>query len=212
MAKPLAPPTDLNDRIRLVTWPKGQVIHRIHPEKYRSAQFNPASMGNARFSPIRNVDSDIIPTIYGGSAFECAAMETVFHDIPHVLGLKTLQKSRISELAHSEISCDRDLRLIDLRSIALRKFGLERRDLIDTPVSEYPYTRSWAEAFHAQCKDAEGLYWQSRQADHAQAVVLFGDRVPPSSLKPIKSAVSILSTPIYSKILKLADAIEVLIV
>ena len=212
MAKPLSPPTDLNDRIKFVTWPKGQVIHRIHPEKYGSAEFNPASIGNARFSPIRNIDSDIIPTIYGGSAFECTAMETVFHDIPHALGLKTLQKSKISELASSEIFSDRDLQLIDLRSIALRKFGLQRRDIIDTPVSEYPYTRSWAEAFHAQCKDAQGLYWQSKQADHAQAVVLFGDRVTPGSLKPLKNAVSILSTPTYSTILKLADAIEVQIV
>lgn len=212
MAKPLHPPADLNDRIQLVTWPKGRVIHRIHPDQYKSAQFNPSSTGNARFSPISNAASAIIPTIYGGPAFECAAMETVFHDIPHVLGLKTLQKSNISKLAYSEISCDQDLHLIDLRSIALRKFGLERRDIIDTPVSEYPYTRSWAEAFHAQCKDAKGLYWQSRQADHAQAVVLFEDRVPPRALKPRKRAVSILSTPIYSKILKLAEAMDVQIV
>lgn len=205
-------PLNLKDRVSLMTWPKGQVIHRIHPSKYGSAQFNDTNSGNARFSPISDVKSEIIPTIYGGSEFDCAAMETVFHDIPHTSGLTTLEKIKISDLAYSEISCDQDLRLIDLKAVALRRFGLQRRDIIDTDKSEYPHTRSWAEAFHAQCTDAQGLCWQSKQADHTQAIVLFGDRVPVGSLSENRLAVGVVHSPTYAMVLRLSQAIGVLIV
>ncbi|WP_367182496.1 RES domain-containing protein [Edaphobacter sp.] len=43
--------------------------------------------------------------------------------------------------------------------------------------SEYPQTRAWALTLHDQYPDAEGLIWTSRQADPAQAIVLFEDRL-----------------------------------
>jgi hypothetical protein len=53
---------------------------------------------------------------------------------------------------------------------------LQRRDLIDTPVGDYPRTREWAVRLPAETS-AYGLLWISRQNDEAKALVLFGDRI-----------------------------------
>jgi len=57
---------------------------------------------------------------------------------------------------------------------------LQRRDLIDTPVGDYPRTREWAFRLHAETS-AYGLLWISRQDDEAKALVLFGDRITESA-------------------------------
>jgi hypothetical protein len=61
-------------------WSAGRVFHRIHAAQYGAAEFNESPHGSARFSPLRPQGGAIIPTLYGGETFECAAMETVFHD------------------------------------------------------------------------------------------------------------------------------------
>ena len=75
--------------------------------------------------------------------------------------------------------------LIDLTSIALKKLGLRRADLIDTDASEYPITRKWASRLYEDHTDAEGLLWTSRQDDRAQAVVLFEPRLRGLSFIPV---------------------------
>ena len=78
-----------------MTWPKGQVVHRIHLDLYHAVQFNPGAKGNAQFSPIKDATGSSVPTLYGGVTFECAAMETVFHDVPFAVGLKTYDKAKL---------------------------------------------------------------------------------------------------------------------
>lgn len=73
------------------------VIQRIHLNKYGSSQFNGDDRGNARFSPIYDVNGQIIPTMYAGITNECAMMETIFHDVPFAPGLKTLDKSHLRD-------------------------------------------------------------------------------------------------------------------
>ena len=70
-----------------MTWAKDRVIHRIHEEHDAGDVFNPGLRGNARFSPIKDSTATAIPTLYGGDSFECAAMETVFHDVPYTAGI-----------------------------------------------------------------------------------------------------------------------------
>jgi RES domain len=109
-----ASPDDLAKLVKTVTWPKGQVIHRIHLKNYRSSEFNPGLMGNARFSPIKASDGASIPTLYGGTTFECAAMETVFHDVAFAAGLKTFDKQKLTDQVYSQVTPKRDLNLADL--------------------------------------------------------------------------------------------------
>ncbi|MGY0576215.1 RES family NAD+ phosphorylase [Bradyrhizobium sp. RDM12] len=179
-----APPADLANLVNMTTWPKGQVVHRIHPKVYGNNQFNPGPNGNARFSPIKALGGSNIPTLYGGTTFDCAAMETVFHDVPFVAGLKTFDKQKLAGHAYSQVTPKRDLKLVDLSVPALKKLGIQRGQLIDTEKDGYPRTRNWAEAFHTACPHAEGLCWVSRQDDRALAIVIFGDRVAAADLSP----------------------------
>ncbi|WP_255916946.1 RES family NAD+ phosphorylase [Pseudomonas sp. MWU12-2311] len=87
--------------------------------------------------------------MYGASTFAAAAMETVFHDVPHVVGYKSFDKQKLKGQVHSEVHSTRDLVLADLGSVALRKLGVPRRHLIDIEKDQYPATRQWAAAIQA---------------------------------------------------------------
>lgn len=204
------PAENLRKTVITFTWPPGQVIHRIHPDRFGSAAFNPGVDGDARFSPIRNAGGTSIPTLYGGTSFDCAAMETVFHDVPFAPGLKTYDKSKLNGQVYAQLAPMQALTLIDLSNTALRLLGLRRADLIDTEADTYPSTRAWAEAFHAQCPGAQGLTWISRQDDRARALMLFGDRVPAGSLTPNGPGQGLLGTPsVYEDLIVLAARIGV---
>jgi hypothetical protein len=178
--------------VTLVDWGKDRILHRVHASKFEPDQFNPSSTGDARFSPLVANDGGVVATLYAGTTLDCALMETVFHDVPYAPGLKTLSKSsHVIGRVRSTIRSPRDLRLIDLSGIPLRKLGVSRSSLIDTDASEYRITRQGAFAFHDQNPEVEGLIWTSRQADPERAIVLFGDRLgtllfekvdPPESL------------------------------
>jgi RES domain len=208
-----APLANIAKLVRTVIWPKAQVIHRIHLKIYGSSEFNPGPKGNARFSPIRASDRASIPTFYGGTTFDCAAMETVFHDVPFAAGLKTFDKQKLVDQVYSQVTPKRDLNLVDLSTTALRKLGVQRNELIDTEKDKYPDTRKWAEAIHSACSDAEGLCWISRQDDRAIAIVLFGDRVASADLLPTAGPRNVLAdVSVYTNLLVLADRIGVNIV
>lgn len=204
----MQPLTELARLIRTVTWRKGQPIHRIHLDAYAADAFNPGTAGNARFSPIRNAAGASVPTLYGGTSFDCAAMETVFHDVPFAAGLKTFDKAKLIGQLYSTLSPRRALALADLSATALRALGLRRIDLIDTEKDQYPATRLWAEAIHAARPDVQGLRWVSRQDDRAKALVLFGDRLPASDLVVSGATRAILAdVALYGSLLALAERI-----
>lgn len=170
-----APPAVLH--ITPATWKVGAALHRVHLNVYAAEAFNPGIKGNARFSPIVNAAGKPIPTLYGGTSFNCAAMETVFHDVPFAPGLKTFAKHKLERQLHSVLAITATLTLADLRNVPLRKLGVERKQLIDTEKDTYGQTRKWAQAIHAQHARIQGLCWTSRQDDSAMAVMLFGDRI-----------------------------------
>jgi hypothetical protein len=105
-------------------------------------------------------------------------METILHDVPappegYILDVERLREA---DIRVSRVRCQRALTLVDLSSKGLKRIGLQRRDLNDTPVEDYPRTREWAGRLHAQTS-AHGLLWISRQDDEAKALLLFGDRI-----------------------------------
>lgn len=168
--------------LSMIILPVDSILHRVHLAHYGATAFNPGVHGNARFSPIRNAEGQPIPTLYAGASLACALMETVFHDVPHVPGFKSLDRARFIRQVHSTLTLRQPLQLVDLASIPLRRLGISRRQLIDTEKDTYPLTRRWAEAIHTQCPSAQGLSWISRQDDSARALVLFGDRIEAGSL------------------------------
>lgn len=206
-----APPASLH--LATTVWPKGQPIHRVHLDGYAANGFNPGVAGNARFSPIQDASGNPIPTLYGGTTFDCAAMETVFHDVPFAPGTKTVDRKKLEKQLHSILVPARDLVLADLSSVALRKLGVQRNQLIDTEKDCYPATRRWAEAIHAGYPRVQGLCWTSRQDDRALAIVLFGDRVAAAALGAHGASRSLLDAgAAYPEVLSLAERIGVLLV
>jgi hypothetical protein len=159
-------------------------LWRVHSNSYRATQFNPSNRCDARFSPIGRPDGTTIPVLYGASTLVGAMMETVFHDVPtppggYILDIDTLREQN---LVVSRIRPKRHLQTVDLSAKGLKRLGLHRTDLVDTPVTAYPRTREWAAWFHA-ATPAKGLLWTSRQDDTARAVALFGDRLAESAFK-----------------------------
>lgn len=140
-----------------------------------------------------NVAGAVIPTIYAGTTLDCALMETVFHDVPFVAGPKNWSKAtHIAGKVYSQLTLSRNLALIDLSAVPLRKLGISRKDLIECDGSQYPETRAWALALHDQYPNAEGLTWTSRQADPARALVLFEDRFTSAALTASGTPTSLL--------------------
>lgn len=207
----VAPPARL--QVSTTNWPKGTLIHRVHLDRYSGEAFNPGIKGNARFSPIKDSQGNAIPTLYGGDTFECAAMETVFHDVAYAPGPKTYDKAKLAGQMYTQLKVNEDLILADLRSKALRKLGVQRSQLIDTEKDQYPTTRQWAAAIYTQRPDVQGLCWTSRQDDSAKAVVLFGDRVNGGTLEQAAASSSLMAdSSVYGQVLDLAEQIGVNIV
>jgi hypothetical protein len=175
---------------RMERFAKGSVIYRVHPDSYSPVggvvRFNDSDRGNARFSPIQDRAAKIIPILYAGVTYNCALMETVFHDVPIGTGPTTIDPAKLDSLVCSEVETLRDLLLIGLTSTGLRHFGLKNTDLIDTDPNTYPLTRAWAEALYERNPEAQGLFWTSRMQNRAQSFVLFGPRVDsPEYLRPV---------------------------
>lgn len=199
--------------VTLTSLVKGEVLHRVHQSKYLAEELNPGVQGNARFSPIQDEHGNPIPTLYGGTTLDCALMETVFHDVPHSAGFKSVDKGKLAGQVHSTVRIEQELQLVDLASVPLRKLGVTRKQLIDTEKDQYPATRKWAVAIHRRCPQAQGLSWISRQDDSARTVVLFGDRIPDAALRAEGKSRSLLDdADAYDAVLDLANRIGVNIV
>ena len=140
---------------KLVSFGVG-ALWRVHPASYRAAEFNPGKSGNARFSPIRRPDGAIIPVLYGASTLAGAIMETVFHDVPTPPGgyILDIERLREQDLVVSRVRPKRRLQAVDLSTKGLKRLGLHRTDLVDTPVTAYPLTRDWAEWLHGATRAA----------------------------------------------------------
>jgi hypothetical protein len=196
-------------RLRYTDVTPGRLFHRFHMEEFHATAFNGTPNGRARFSPIRDANGDIIPTLYGAQTLHCAALETILRDLAYVPQPKHIDMSKLRDIVHSIVRVDESLRLVDLTSVSLTALNLTRRDLIDTDGSWYPYTRKWAEIIHAYAPDAQGLSWVSRQDDTAQVVVLFGDRVKDSTLTQQGKSLRVLfDEPTYSSVLDLLDILD----
>jgi hypothetical protein len=198
-----------------IDWGKGVTLFRVHRTVYSPIAFNPSKAGDARFSPLILPTGEAVPTLYAGTTLDCALMETIFHDVPFAPGLKTVsKKTNVHGQMRSSMRATRDLSLIDLRSIALRKLGLTRRELIDTEAVQYPVTRAYALRLYQQFPNAEGMIWTSRQDDQSQALILFETRLEGFVLEQLEHSASLILSDgsASSEVLALADRLGVLIV
>lgn len=199
-----------------VTLDAGTELHRLHPAVYKAEQFNPTAAGDARFSPIRDAEGAIIPTIYAAQTFACAACEIVLRcpDTPPVdpkTGLPSFQivfPADFRAYSHSIVRTTAPLRLVDLTTAGQRKIGVNHNVLLAGPRSTYPTTRAWAERIHAACPAAQGLYYSSVQFGPDFAILLFGDRVGENALEPVSTR-AVADAPCHADIRAIAESLSI---
>jgi hypothetical protein len=150
-AKSFLPPAEQLDAT-IVSWGEGQQLHRVHDAIYSGNGFNPSRRGTARFSPLRDSDGKVIPTLYAGTTLDCALMETIFHDVPFVAGFKPLSIKKLAGKVHTVFTPKVHFKLVDLGTIALRRLGVDRTHLIDTTKWHYPEVR-WSLSFVQKMAD-----------------------------------------------------------
>lgn len=112
--------------------------------------------------------------------------------------------------ALSQVRVTRDVHLVVLRALGLRRLGLHRQELIDTEADHYPRTARWAKAFHQAKPNADGLVWMARLADPA-AMVFFGDRIKESDFAVVGDAIHLGSGEGLTRVMDLAEKALILI-
>ena len=135
----------------------------------------------ARFNPFPDTAGDNVPTIYAATTYEAAALESVFHQVPHIQTPEVM-RSQVETWEYFELRTLRDLRVVRLTNPQLRQLKVPRRseslrehELIHSPASQYPATRTWAKLLHDHIPGLDGLAIPRagvlhRKAGHAEHV------------------------------------------
>jgi len=189
----------------------GTRFHRVHDQRFDSCAFNPGKGRPSRFAPLF-LNGNPIPTQYLATDFECAAHETIFHDVPIDEPNKTVGTDSIKSLAHSVVELKRDVTLVPLFAPDLARWQTGRAELIDTTAASYAITAKWALAIHQNRPDADGLIWTSKRCDPQQSVLLFGDRILESHLTGVSKISIYTSIDEMRQIASFANRVDITIV
>jgi hypothetical protein len=184
---PGIPPAELSEFGQFVL-AKGTVVHRFCALMRPPNAFNPCLGEPTRFAPLyatTPAGRACVPTLYIGEAYEAAAFETIFRNLP----LKPLRR-QVFEVdfagrGHARLLVNRDLILGPFFHQNLARIGQTRQSMIDTDATCYGETVPWAAAAHQSFPSLDGLVWTSHQHDRGFACVLFGDRVKEDDVTPI---------------------------
>lgn len=159
---------------------------RAYELKFGYGSFNPG-FGDTRFAPLTTGGGAAIPTLYGGVDDESVLLETVFHEVHHIVADRVIYEAVVRQWGLACIRLPRELTLVDLRDDALEALGITRDELVATTAEHYPCTRAWGLWLHEHPIDglaAEGILWHSRQSElrtpgtRREVFVLWGDRAP----------------------------------
>lgn len=133
------PPLPSSIRPLLFTWERNRPLLRCHNTRFTPNEFNPGQ-GLGRFHPFADPLGRVVSTLYAAEDLEGALSETVFHGVP-VRGLgKGTRKATLNPLVVSTLVCDRDLRLVQLFGLGLRRLGFTRLRLIEASKRQYVRT------------------------------------------------------------------------
>jgi hypothetical protein len=197
--------------INRIGLPSATDLHRIHNSSFTGNSFNPCQGRPSRFAPLVRSDGTCIPTMYAATNLECAVHETVFHEIQHDAKYKSIGYREIEKLDYSVVRPRRDLVLASLFEPDLNRWGLTRRQLIDTFAADYEATAEWAIALHHAFSDIDGLVWTSRRCDPERAYLLFGDRLAVDLIHPVHWARISETNALLLQIRDFADRANILI-
>ena len=172
----------------------GTQLYRFHDPSLDGAAYNPCKGGATRFAPLSLCSGDCLPTLYAATTLEAAIWESLFHDVPHTVGPKSVRLNKVASRTLSILRLKHGLIVAPLHAPDLHRIGVSRADLIETTPIAYGLTARWAEAFHRGNTSVAGLQWTSRRCDPEQAFVFFEDRSP-SSVWRVTERIEVGKTP-----------------
>ena len=201
---------------------------RFHGPDHPGNSFNPyvgkdwkdATIG-ARFSPFPDQTGlTNVPALYLGDDFGAAALESVFHAVPHKKEERKFPAMQLGAFRYSEFEVKRDLEIFELVNSKLnqlpvpgRENSLTEGELIHTETDQYPNTRTWARFLYLQFPQLKGFSWRPRLGGKGLAYVLFGaDRCESSDLILRYGPVEIDHGPLLTDIRKTAEGAQIKIV
>jgi hypothetical protein len=165
----------------------------------------------ARFNPFPDTAGTNVATIYAATSYEAAALESVFHAVPHVQ-TPEIARSQVETWEYFELRALRALKVVRLTNPKLRQLKVSGRtdslredELIHSPGSQYPTTRTWAKLLHDHVPGLDGLAWRPRLAGTGEAYVFFGDRCGPADFEVAGVPTALKSTKEFAKIKAVAD-------
>ncbi len=173
-------------QLRVAALPEGAKVCRSFLLARGYDAFNPG-FGDTRFAPVVASTGASVATAYGAADDVGALLETVLHDVHHVVGDRVVYEAIVRRWGLAFVTLPVAMAVVDLRNAALARLGLGRENLVTTTAEHYPCTREWAVWLHEQQIDeteAVGMLWHSRQAElhtagsEREVFVLWGDRVP----------------------------------
>ena len=203
---PPTAPTSLAVELREL--PAGTRLIRFHSPKFAALSFNPnvdaagvprrmdIATDGARFNPFPNLAGVNVSTLYAGTTEHAAALESVFHDVPHVPD-PPFPTSKLKDFVLSHFSLKRTLLVLELVNAQLRQVTVPRRknlslqesEIIHSSPVQYPITRKWAQHFFNSLPSAHGLAWRPRLGGEGMSFVFFGERfIPNTDLEPDASS------------------------
>jgi hypothetical protein len=186
---PKAPGSGPPPAILTTTLPAGSTLVRCHGSSFAPNAFNPNSgkdwsipEDGARFNPFPDSRSQNVPHLYAADNFTAAALESVFHAVPHTPSPEFLL-SQLSGWFYSEMELKRELKIFELINANLRQLNVPGRaksidegELVHSEADQYPNTRTWAHFLHSHMPGLAGLTWRPRLGGQGLAYVFFGDR------------------------------------
>jgi RES domain-containing protein len=222
---PVAPTIDSGLAVKATDLASGTVLFRFHKNGYQANSFNPNAgkrmdlpEAGARFNPFPGAPAANIPTLYAADSLTAAALESVFHDIEHVPSPR-YAKSRLPEWSYTKLRTTRDLLVFELVNPRLRQLSVPGRtlsitetELVHTPPSEYPHTRTWAQFLHNSIPELDGLAWRPRLGGRGHSFVVFGDRCKSGDLKVQSTPISVATGRGLAQISRIASSASILLV
>lgn len=222
---PIAPSLAPGLSLQTTSLKKGTPLVRCHKGGHPANSFNPNTGKHiaipeegARFNPFPGAPAANIPTLYAADLLAAAALESIFHDVEHISS-PTYPRSRLAEWSYSELELTRDLVLFELVNPKLRQLSvpgrthsIEESELIHTPPSEYPHTRTWAQSLHAAIPTLDGLAWRPRLGGTGTSYVFFGDRFKAGDLQLHSAAIPVASGAGFAHIFEIARRASITIV
>lgn len=227
---PVPDPSSLDLRkLHTVRIPQRESHYSVFSVAHKNSLFNASGAGDTRFSPLFEMGHPI-PTLYLASTRTAALLETAFHEVQDTGVAKISRATDLSGKGLRVIEIPGSTRVIDLRDDRLDDLGISRHGLVATSAAHYHCTREWASRLRqlARRPRPAGLLWQSRvaevvsrrsplfadllQANYAEVMALFGDRLPAGAIKATVDVEELSSPKVAGIVESIADELGAVIV